>query len=867
MTLPPDDDKLKQVLDEASNFAARAGVPYCSAHLLLALLAADDASANLLNDRGLDASRIVRHLGEIGSSELSRSEAEPDDMLQQIRDRARRMAQSCGSRAVGTLHLLLALASLRGCIAYRVLAAAGIDPASLRAIALALITGGPERLAAQRRRAAAAAAAAAATTTTTTTATAADDERDGATGDAMAGDAAPGDDDEPVRQGLLRTGGAATPRRGQPDGGGGAPPPTDPRITRGLERADGAADADEAASRRALPASRYALDEERYPTLAMLCRNLSLAAESNQIEPLIGRRELVEQILDILGKRRANNPCLIGEPGVGKTAIVEGLAYLQVKHPDEVPFLDGKILVELNMGALLSGTQLRGAFSERMAALRDEVEAADGSVILFLDEIHTLVGAGAVGDGSLDAVGELSAAMARGHFPCVGATTSDHYRKSIEETPALHRRLQPVLVPEPESDEALAIIAGVAPAYAEHHTIDFSPDAYEAAVRLSSRYITDRFLPDKAISLLDLAGSRARRRGKQAVGRAELAELVAERTEIPAERLLMSDTERFLQMEGFISKHIIGHDKIIKRVSEVIRRNYAGFSSDRPIGSFLLLGPTGVGKTELVKVLADFLFQSRDALCRLDMSEYMEPHTVARLIGSPPGYVGHEEGGQLTESVRRKPYQIVLLDEVEKAHRDVLQVLLQLLDDGRLTDGRGRTVDFSNTVVVMTSNLGSEHYDRRRGHIGFGLGVGAPSGDNEATLTDEEWKRIVDEVLTTARRAFPIELWNRIEERIVFEPLTRAQILEVARLLVADSARRLAAEKQISYVATDAALDYLIDNGGYDPLLGARPMRTTIQRLIEGPVAEQILLGKAKPGDELRVDCVDGKLVVDKRVA
>jgi len=655
------------------------------------------------------------------------------------------------------------------------------------------------------------------------------------------------------------------------------------------------------------------LSEEQFPMLSGLGRNLSVAAFSGEIEPLVGRRDLVERILDILGKRRSNNPCLVGEPGVGKTAIIEGLAYLQVKQPDKVPFLKEKVLVDLNIGTLLSGTALRGSFSERMAGLREEIEEAEGRIIVFLDDIHNLVGAGAVGDGALDAVGELSAAMARGRFPSIGATSTDNFKKYIEETPALKRCLQPVLVAEPTLEEARQILEGVMPAYAAHHKVEFIPEAYDAAVRLSSRYIADRFLPDKAISLLDLAGSRARRRSlehrsvcrtepgaspEQArgrseegayraicdrratppgtrrgvdgdaerkrsgalvqVGRTEVAELVAEGTGIPVDRLLMTDTERFLRMEDFVHQRVIGHRQMVRKVCSVIRRNYAGFASNRPIGSFLFLGPTGVGKTETVKVLADFLFQSREALCRFDMSEFQEPHSVARLIGSPPGYVGHDQGGQLTESVRKRPYQIVLLDEVEKAHRDVLQILLQLLDDGRLTDGRGRTVDFSNTVVVMTSNLGSGHYDRRRGPIGFGPDTSQEDGE------DPDWPRVVEEVLKTARKAFPIELWNRIEERLVFRPLTRPQILEVARLLVKESSERLAEEKEISFEATDAALQYLIEHGGFDPLLGARPMRTTIQRLVEAPVAEQILLREVAAGDHIRVDCVDDKLVVQR---
>ncbi|MCC6746560.1 MAG: ATP-dependent Clp protease ATP-binding subunit [Deltaproteobacteria bacterium] len=823
----PHDESLQRVIDEAGELAARGGTPYSSGHLLLALLGREGPARQLLLDRGLSAGRLTEQLTALGA------DSEAGEVVTLVRDRCARLAQSCGARTVDPLHLLIVLCTLRESLGYRTLAGAGLDPASLRSAALAVATGGPHL----HRR-----STAARTRPPLSGTVAPPVDPESPPGDARTPEAesvaepTPGEDATTPPRGRLRR--RAEARR-------------DPRVTRG---GSGASAADPP---RCLPT----LDASRFPTLTALGRNLSLAAARGELEPLVGRRALVEQILDILGKRRANNPCLVGEPGVGKTALVEGLAYLQASSPEEVPFLDGRQLVELNMGALLSGTQLRGSFSERMAALRAEVEAAEGSVIVFLDEIHTLVGAGAVGEGALDAVGELSASMAQGKFPCIGATTADSFKRYIEEAPALVRRLVPVVVPEPSDEETLAILRGVAPSYARHHRVEILPEALDAAVRLSGRYITDRFLPDKAIGMLDLAGSRARRRGLKTVGRAEVAHIVAESAGMPPDRLLMTDTERFLRMEGFLRERVVGHDEVLKRVAEVIRRNYAGFATDRPIGSFLFLGPTGVGKTELVKVLADFLFQNRDALCRFDMSEFMEPHSVARLIGSPPGYVGHEEGGQLTEAVRGKPYQIVLLDEVEKAHREVLQVLLQLLDDGRLTDGRGRTVDFSHTVVVLTSNLGSELYERRRGPIGFGLSASSDTG------ADAEWERVTQEVLAAARRAFPIELWNRIEQRLVFQPLTRPQVLAVARLLVADSSRRLEQEKQIRFEATEAALDYLIDHGGFDPLLGARPMRTTIQRLIEGPVAEQILAGRARAGDTLRVDREGETLVVSRMLA
>jgi ATP-dependent Clp protease ATP-binding subunit ClpC len=821
---------LQQVLDDASAAAERAGRPNSSAHLLLALLGTPNPARRFLVDRGLQSAAVANRLTTLSVDET--------DLLQDICERSQRIAQSCGARAVTALHLLIVLSSLRNCVAHQIMFALGLEPGSLRAIALALATGGARKVPAT--------ALAGETSATEKTR-----NRSGARGDRDQDFPALTTDDEP--RAVLDPGNASPSKRERQRRSA----LRDPRVTRG--RADQAGEAIGGAEVVLVPPN-FDLDPEEYPTLTALGRNLSQAAVRKELEPLVGRRELVGQILDILGKRRANNPCLVGEPGVGKTAIVHGLAYLQVYESKAIPLLAGRTLIELNMGSLLSGTQLRGAFSERLAALRTEVAQADGRIVIFLDEIHTIVGAGSVGEGAYDAVSDLSAAMAQGQFPCIGATSTENFRKYIEEAPAFRRRLQPLLVAEPTVAEATEVLRGVMPVYATHHQVRYSDSAFDGAVRLSSRYLTDRYLPDKAISLLDLAGSRARRQEKQEVDLDQVARLVSETTQIPVDRLLMTDTQRFLEMEAFMRKRIVGHGEIAQRIAQVVRRNYAGFASDRPIGSFLFLGPTGVGKTEMVKALADFLFQSDKALCRFDMSEFMEPHSVARLIGSPPGYVGHDAGGQLTEAIRKRPYQIVLLDEVEKAHGDVLQLLLQLLDEGRLTDGRGRTVDFSNTVVVMTSNLGAEHYSRRRAPIGFGGDVARPLLEQ----SNDDWPRIQRDVLDAAKRAFPIELWNRIEERLVFEPLSRHQVIDVARLLLSASSARLAAEKGITFVAEDDALTYLVGHGGgYDVQLGARPMRTVIQRLIEVPIAELILRAEARSGDRVRVSCDGTQLVFD----
>ena len=608
-------------------------------------------------------------------------------------------------------------------------------------------------------------------------------------------------------------------------------------------------------------ADDYRLDSDTYPNLAEYGRNLTAEAAVGDIDRVIGRESEIGQLIDILGKRRANNPLLVGEPGVGKTAIVEGLARQIVEMKQEGRALGDRTIIELEMSRLLSGTHLRGAFSERLLGIKDEVAAAGGQIVVFLDEIHMWMSAGSGGDGG-DAAGELKTALARGRFPCVGATTHDEFRQFVESDPAFERRFQQVTVDEPDEQTALRIVEGVRTHYERHHGVEYTPGALAASVTLSGRYIHDRQLPDKAIGVLDLAGSRAARRGHQQVDRQTLAAVVADMASIPVERLTGSDGDRFLNMESFLSEGIVGHDQIVTTISELLRRNYAGFRGDRPIGSLLFLGPTGVGKTEMVKVLADFLFHDRDAVVQIDMSEFMESHSVSRLIGSPPGYVGHDQGGQLTETIRQRPYQVVLLDEIEKAHTDILNLLLQLFEEGRLTDGRGREVDFSNALVVMTSNLGADVFDELNVES-ESTSIGFSSRDNEPeTSPGPDEARLRDGVLDAARDHFTPELWNRIDEKLVFTPLTRAEIAEIAKLQLADSQQKLRSESDIEMDYEAGVIDHLIEHGGYNRKLGARPMRQTIQRLVEGQVAREILAGNVDEGGRIVVGVEDGEIAV-----
>ena len=644
--------------------------------------------------------------------------------------------------------------------------------------------------------------------------------------------------------------------------------------------------------------------ESRYQSLEKYATDLTELARSGKLDPVIGRDTEVRRVMQILNRRTKNNPVIIGEAGVGKTAIVEGLAQ-RVAAGDVPENLQDKRILSLDMGALVAGSKFRGEFEERLKAVMDEVKQSEGEVILFIDELHTVMGAGGA-EGAIDASNLMKPALARGELHAIGATTLDEYRTRIEKDPALERRFAPVYVDEPSVEDTIAILKGLRPRYEAHHKVEITDDAVEAAARLSSRYVTERHLPDKAIDLIDEAASKhvidaqampdnirdlqqeldelaleteasvqkedyeaaarikqrilqlqeeyQRRKAEWAADHPEIdrrvtaediARLVGQMTGIPVSRLEETEQDKLLKMEDYLHERVIGQDKAIVAVSDAIRRARAGLKDPtRPIGSFIFLGPTGVGKTELAKTLAEYLFDDEDAMVRIDMSEYQERHTVSRLIGAPPGYVGYDEGGSLTEAVRRRPYRVILFDEIEKAHPDVFNTLLQVLDDGRLTDGHGRTVDFRNTVIIMTSNLGTGAQEKAT--FGFTR--------RSENLTDHEL--LQGSIEKALREFFRPEFLNRIDEIVVFEPLTQAELARIVDILASEVRERLA-DRQLDFELTAAAQAELVREG-YDPAYGARPLRRTIQRRIENELARRVLAGEFHDGQKVTVDFQDG---------
>lgn len=670
---------------------------------------------------------------------------------------------------------------------------------------------------------------------------------------------------------------------------------------------DGAAGREEFAQGKSLKGGRAAT-----PTLDSYSRDLTSLAKDGKLDPVIGREQEIQRVIQILSRRTKNNPCLIGEPGVGKTAVTEGLAQLIISG-DVPETIKGKRVVILDLSGMVAGSKYRGEFEERIKNVISEVREA-GNVLLFIDEIHTIIGAGGA-EGALDASNILKPSLARGEIQLIGATTIEEYRKYIEKDPALERRFQPVTVEEPTEEEAIEILKGLRPKYEEHHRVTITDEAIKAAVKLSSRYINDRFLPDKAIDLVDEASSKIRLtvyvepkgiktleeeirelekekedaikveafeeagevKKKQAkkrekieklrekweqektskeltVDENDIAAVVSGWTKIPVSKLAEEETERLLKLEKILHERVVGQNEAVTAISKAIRRGRVGLKDPkRPIGSFLFLGPTGVGKTELCKALAEVLFGTENALIRIDMSEYMEKHSVSKIIGSPPGYVGYEGGGQLSEKVRRHPYSVILFDEVEKAHPDVFNILLQVLDDGHITDSQGHKIDFKNTVLIMTSNAGAENIISPK-HLGF------VSKDDE----QEKYNRMKTGVMEEVKRMFKPEFLNRIDDMIVFHPLTKEHMKAIVTIMLNTVEKRTRQQMSIRLNAGDDVKEFLIEKG-YDEKYGARPLRRTIQNLIEDKLAEEILEGRVREGDSVKITVKEGQLKFSAR--
>ena len=647
------------------------------------------------------------------------------------------------------------------------------------------------------------------------------------------------------------------------------------------------------------------------PSLDEFGRDLTLAAQELRLDPVVGREKEIERVIQILARRTKNNPVLIGEPGVGKTAVAEGLA-IRIVNAEVPDILDGKKVIQLDMGLLVAGTKYRGEFEERLKKIMDEIRQA-GNVILVIDEMHTLIGAGAA-EGAIDAANILKPALSRGEIQVIGATTLDEYRKYVEKDSALERRFQTVIIEEPTIDESIQIIKGLKPKYEEHHNLIISDEAIEAAVKLSSKYITDKFLPDKAIDVIDEASSKVRLKvstlspegkelekelknlikekedairnqefekasqlrdeeadmkeqiremsqqyknehsaNKPTVTEEDVAQVIALMTGVPVTKLTEGETERLLHLEETLHARVIGQNEAVVAISKAIRRARVGLKSpNRPIGSFIFSGPTGVGKTELAKALAEAIFGSEDNMIRVDMSEFMEKHSTAKLIGSPPGYVGYDDGGHLTELVRKKPYSVVLFDEIEKAHPDVFNIMLQILDDGRLTDAKGRHINFKNTVIIMTSNVGASM-------ITTGSKLGFSVSNDESKDRYEKLKETVTEEM---KKAFRPEFLNRIDETIVFSHLSKEEIRQIVDLMLKDLFKRLS-ERELSVEVSDEVKDFLAKDG-YSEAYGARPLRRLIQRKIEDALAEEILSGKYSAGDTIKMLLVDDKITFEK---
>jgi len=851
----------KRVVLEAEDIARRSSKQLHTAHYLLAFFVTKGHARDILGEARVDEVRALDAL------QKTKPRDDTAEVLKKVQTAALSLAENSGSTHVTSAVLLAALLRVQDSLASRTLATAGVNVSDLRNKAIGQVMRSRTALGAARVAQAQGQALDRAPLPDVTPAPMPGPQR---TANAN-GPVTPAALTHPPSAPSLPSQAPALPSmlpplpvsRPQP-----APPPANasasPTFTSAPQTSTPGAEP--GGEPGAVIDAKWTLDPKEYPTLCLVGFNLSQAAARGRLDPLIGRKDVLRELVYVLMMRRANNPCLIGEAGVGKTAIVEGLAAELVHNPKPYGHLANCIVMQIPVSELVAGTSLRGSFSERMKGLREEVAKAEGRVLIFIDEIHTLMGAGQA-DGPLDAANDLKTALSRGQFPLIGATTRHEYQKYIEADPAMKRRFQDVEVREPSVDETIAILQGVAHTYAQHHGVIYAMEGIEAAARLTTRYVADRCQPDKGLSVLDRAGAQACLDGKERVTAAEIADVVAAMTGVPREKLHAEESAHILELEPRLKARIVGHAALLTRIARRIQRNYAGFSSNRPQASFLFAGTPGVGKTETARALSEALFGMQDALVRFDMTEYSEPHSTSKLLGAPPGFVGHDRRGLLTLALHRRPYRVLLFDEIDRAAREVQGLLLQILDSGRITDAQGHTLDLRNAIVVMTTNLGGDVLlsGLKKKAVGFGLTPANDGGTaSESKGANHGEDALATQVLEVTRRALMPELWSRIDETLVFKPLDAEAAAEIVRRELVASANRLHTETRIRYEADETIVTHLIERGGVRPEHGVRPLRALLEQVVENTLSDLILEGRVRPGDRIRLRIAEGNIVCER---